>query len=154
MLPNFHITLGAIFSYVLFLLFPQIGVSGFLLIFFSSFLIDIDHYLYYVFRKKNLHPIKAVKWSLKNRKIFLSHHPEKRKEFYTGLYFLHGIEILIVLVLLIFVSDLFLYILIGFSFHLLLDVLEGLKKKYRLEKVSVINDFLKSKKLKHVGDVK
>ena len=154
MLPNIHLTLGAIYSYVLFLLFPEIGVLGFLIIFFSSFLIDIDHYIYYVFKKKNLHPIRAIKWFFKNRDILSSYSKQERREFYTGLYFLHGIEILLVLILLVFVSEYFLYVLIGFGFHIFLDLIETLSSKNRLSKISIINDFLNSKKLKHIEEVK
>jgi hypothetical protein len=152
MLPHRHIILGAIFSCLVLVLFPQIGIPGFLIIFFSSFLIDVDHYIYYFFKKKDLHPVRAVKWFFENRKIFLNYSVEKRKEFYTGIYFLHGIEILVVLGLLIFVSEYFLYVLIGFLFHLFLDLIETLSKKNKLTKISLISDFLNSKKLRPVEE--
>ncbi|MFW5847249.1 MAG: hypothetical protein ACOCUU_03780 [Nanoarchaeota archaeon] len=154
MLPYKHIFLGAIFSYVIFLLFPQIEVLGFLIIFFSSFLIDVDHYIYYACKKKDFSLKRAVKWFFKNRDILLNYSSKKRKEFYTGIYFLHGIEILVVLGLLIFVSEYFLYVLIGFLFHIISDIIYLILTKNRISKISLISDFLKSKKLKLVGEEK
>jgi hypothetical protein len=154
MLPLTQIALGAIFSIILFFLFPQIGLIEATIIFFSSFLIDVDHYIYYFLRKKDPCPVRAIKWFFSNRKLMLSLSKEKRKEFYTGLYFLHGIEILIVLVLLAFVSKYFLYVLIGFLFHQILDVMESIKKKSRVQKLFSIHDFLNSQKLKHIENDK
>ncbi|MFQ5531781.1 MAG: hypothetical protein ACE5ES_04160, partial [Candidatus Nanoarchaeia archaeon] len=70
MLPKTHIILGFIFSVLIFFLFPQMGLIGASLIFFSSFLIDFDHYLYYLFKKKDPNPRNSVKW-------FMKHHKEK-----------------------------------------------------------------------------
>ncbi|MDP2673070.1 MAG: hypothetical protein Q8O84_04625, partial [Nanoarchaeota archaeon] len=52
MLPKYHVLFGFLFSLILFLIFPFIGLSGFLIIFISSVLIDIDHYLFYVFKNR------------------------------------------------------------------------------------------------------
>ena len=53
MLPKWHLFLGFFFALTLFLVFPEIEIAGFLIIFFSTFLMDIDHYIYYVFKKRD-----------------------------------------------------------------------------------------------------
>lgn len=69
MLPKTHIILGFVFSWILFNLFPNIGITGFVVVFISSFMIDIDHYLFYVFHKKDINPKNAFTWFIsKNKK--------------------------------------------------------------------------------------
>jgi len=148
-----HIFLGFIFSLALLLISPQIGLIGFFLIFLSSVLIDIDHYLYYVYKKKDWSLKNAYKWFIKTSKIFLSLPRKQRNNLYGGFCFLHGIEILLILFLLgIFVSKFFLFIILGISFHLILDIVDESKCKDRVDKFSIIHDFLKFKKLKFIED--
>ncbi len=134
MLPKYHLLFGFLFSLILYLLFPFIGLPGFLIIFASSVLIDVDHYIYYVFTKKDLSLKKAYYFFLKKPLI----NP--------AMYFLHGVEVLLILFLLgIFVNKVFLFIFIGFSFHLFLDVLEQIYYGFRVAKVSLIWDLLRLK---------
>ena len=149
MLPKSHILLGFIFSLILFIIFPKIGIIGFVIIFFSSFLIDVDHYIYYVFKKRDLSLKNAYSWFIQKRKKYLTLSRKKRNEIYTEAHFFHGVEILIILFLLgLFVHKYFCYILIGFAFHLFLDVIHQRKFHDRLDRISLIYDFLKFKKLK------
>ena len=149
MLPKSHILLGFIFSLILFIIFPKIGIIGFVIIFFSSFLIDVDHYIYYVFKKRDLSLKNAYSWFIQKRKKYLALSRKKRNEVYLEIHFLHGVEILIILFLLgLFVHKYFCYILIGFAFHLFLDVIHQRKFHDRLDRISLIYDFLKFKKLK------
>ncbi len=53
MLPKHHVVLGFVISLTVFIIFPSIGLISFLIIWASSVLIDFDHYLYYVFKKKD-----------------------------------------------------------------------------------------------------
>ena len=57
MYPKHHILLGFIFSVFVFILFPKIGILGVSIIFLSSFLIDVDHYIGYAIRKRDLYTI-------------------------------------------------------------------------------------------------
>lgn len=145
MLPKYHAFLGLIFSFILFLIFPQINSIAFLIIFFSSFLIDIDHYFSYVFRKKEFSIKKAYYFFLKKRKRTLS------KKLRNGIpnprnYLLHGIEIIFLLLFLgMIFSKYFLFISIGFGFHLILDVLEEKYHKLKIAKISLIYDFINFK---------
>ena len=148
-----HIILGIIFSAVLFLLFPQIKLMGFLIVFLSSVLIDVDHYVYYFFKKKDWSLINAYKWHVKNWKKYISlSRPEKFKV-YSGWYFLHGIEaITLFLMLGLFVSKYFLFIFIGFLFHFFIDLYDEISLKGRIIKISMIYDFFTSKKLKTIEE--
>lgn len=144
MLPLKHFILGLIFAGFLYLVFPKITLTGFLLIFLSTFLIDIDHYFYYIYKKKNFNITKSYKWFIKNKKEFLSLPWKERSKFKTGFCFLHGIEILFILLLLwIFVSKYFLFIFVGFAFHLLLDSIHQTIYWDRIDKFSLIRDSLR-----------
>ena len=68
MLPKKHIILGLIFSLTLIFLFPAIGWKGFGVIFLSSVFIDIDHYLYFIFKKKDINLMNSYNWFIKKRK--------------------------------------------------------------------------------------
>jgi len=149
MLPKHHILFGFILSFVLFLIFPSVNLISAGIIFLSSFLIDVDHYIYYVLKKKDISLKKAISYFLEKREKIGKFNLEKKKTFYSGFYFLHGIEILIITFLIgIFISHYFLFIFIGFFFHLFLDLLEEINKNLRLDKISVIYDFFKFRKLK------
>ncbi|MEK6833311.1 MAG: hypothetical protein AABY32_04640 [Nanoarchaeota archaeon] len=149
MLPKYHIVLGFILSLVFFLIFPNIKLIEAGIIFLSSFLIDADHYIYYILNKKSINPINAINYFLIKRKKLGKMSIKKSNEFYSGFYFLHGIEILIILLIAgIFLSKYFLLIFMGFAFHLFLDLLEEIYKGIRLDKISVIYDWFKYKKLK------
>ena len=67
MLPKYHIIFGFLFSLILFIFFPFIGLGGFLIIFASSVLIDVDHYAYYLFKNKILSIILRLKEIIKRR---------------------------------------------------------------------------------------
>ena len=95
MLPKYHIVFGFIFAFILWIIFPSLGLLGFLIIFFSSFLIDVDHYLYYVFIKKDLSLRNAHKWFIKKRKETLSLSKKQRKNLSTSFLFFHKIEFLL-----------------------------------------------------------
>jgi hypothetical protein len=141
-----HIILGILFSIILFLIFPQIGLVGFSLIFLSTVLIDVDHYLYYVKKKKDFSLRNAYKWFMKNHANCLKLPKEQRGKNYAGFFVLHGIEILIVLLLLTFVSNYFFFVFIGFSFHLLFDILDQTSYKKTIDRLSVIYDYTHYKK--------
>lgn len=146
---KYHILLGLIFSTLLYFLFPELNLSNLLIIFFSSFLIDIDHYLYYVYKKKNINPYRAYKWYVKNIikfHFFLS--KEQQKKAYTGLYLFHGIEILIILFFLgNYISSMFTFIIIGFLFHLFTDLVYEKILNQRIDKISFFYNYITFRKL-------
>jgi len=152
MLPKTHIILGAGLSIILYFLFPQLSFIGAIIIFLASFLIDFDHYLYYVFLKKDINPHRAYRWFMKTKDKYQSLTSEKRKITYTAVCFFHGIEILGLLALLIFYSKIFLYILIGSSFHLMLDLIYCGVQKEMGHTPSLLYKFIKTRKFKHIDD--
>ncbi|MCX6746762.1 MAG: hypothetical protein NTU63_01370 [Candidatus Pacearchaeota archaeon] len=154
MKPQSHFLLGIFFVLFLFFLFPQTPISGLLIIFLSSILIDVDHYLYYVFKKGDKSIIRAYKWFTENRKK--AHHLSKKekREISFGFLFLHGVEILIALYFLyVYVSEIFLYLLIGFGFHLLVDIVSEGIECGKFNKISIIYSFLLHKRLKFIDDI-
>ncbi len=147
--PQIHFILGIFFVVILYFLFsPVISVFGLTIIFLSSVLIDADHYIYYIFRKKDLNIFKAYKWHKKNTCRFCSLPKETQKKLYIGFYFLHGIETLILLFFLgVYLSPVFILILIGFLFHLFVDFATEVIYEQRFSKLSVIYNLFSFRKL-------
>ena len=154
MRPDKHFIYGLIFSLIIFLIFPSIGVTGLLIIIFSTIFIDIDHFIYYAFRKKNLSLKKAVVWYTNNWLKFNKFTPEQKEKVYGGAFIFHGIEMLVILLILgVFLSRIFLFIFIGFLFHMFLDWYMEIKLKPRTDKVSFIGDILNFRKLTHIDEI-
>ena len=128
MLPRWHILSGAIFTILIWIIFPETKLFYLALIFFASFLIDFDHYLCAVKTTKKI--------SLKN--VF--NHYEKlcanqKKEIAAGIkkkfphfHLFHTIEFHILVGVLSFFWIEFFYIFIGMIFHSLLDILSFIKE--------------------------
>jgi hypothetical protein len=152
---KYHLLLGVIFAVLLYLLFsPLISLFGLLIIFLSSFLIDVDHYLYYVCKKGDFSLIRAYSWYMKNARKFCFMSKEKRKQFYLGFYIFHGIEPLIILFFLgFYISQFFTFILIGFLLHLSTDLISEIIFRQKIDKVSVIQNLLLTGKLTNLEEV-
>jgi len=144
-----HFLLGIIFIILLYFLFyPIISLFGLLVIFLSSFLIDIDHYFYYIYKKRDFSLIRAYKWYMTTMHRFCSLPPEKQKKLYIGFYIFHGIEILIILFLLgFYVSKIFIFVLIGFFFHLSTDLISEIIFGQRIDKIFLFQNLLAMRKL-------
>lgn len=72
----------------------------------------------------------------------------ERKKRYTGFYIFHGIEMLVITLLLgVFVSKIFIFVFLGFSFHMLLDVPHEFIVKRTFHKFSLIYSYFQFKKL-------
>jgi len=146
-----HIIWGFIFSLLILLLFPQIELIGFFLIWSSSVLIDFDHYVYYIYKKKDWSLMKAYNWNMNKTKQFLSLSRKERNKTFTGFFIFHGLEILIILFILgIFLSRYFFFISLGILFHTLLDIVYSSQYMDRFDKFSLILDIFKFKKLKFI----
>ncbi len=146
MLPKYHLLFGFLFSLILFLVFPFIKFSGFLIIFASSVLIDVDHYIYYILAKKNFSLKNAYKYFLEKRKKHILSTKLAKAKINPAMYFFHGVEILLILFIFgIFINKIFLFIFIGFIFHLFLDVLEQVYYGLIIAKISLVYDFIKIK---------
>ena len=139
---------------VIFLVFPSVGILNITIIFAASVLIDIDHYIYYIYKTKKLNPIKAYTWYRGHQRRCKKIPKEKKSEVHFGTYFLHGIEILMILFALgFFVSPVFYFILIGFTFHLICDLSLEITLFNEYNKISVIYAFLKSRGMTFIDDL-
>ena len=107
MFPRTHFITTLILSIILYPLF-HLNVLWF---FIGGFLIDFDHYLYYVLKYKSINFKKAYNYYLK-----------KQDELFLMLF--HTIEFWILLILLSSYSQIFIFILIGLVPHLTLDYIE------------------------------
>ncbi|MBI2629199.1 hypothetical protein HYW74_03895 [Candidatus Pacearchaeota archaeon] len=152
MLPKTHIILGLIFALVFWYLFPQIGFLGFVIIFASSVLIDVDHYLFYVWLKKDWNYFHAKKWFMIKTMEFRKMTKEKRKRLAKAVpCIFHGIEAVIILLILSFFSNIFFFILIGFLFHEFLDLIGIIYWGYDLNHIlSQTHNILNYKKEKDI----
>ncbi len=122
MFPLYHGIFGALLSLILLLFFPQIGWIGASVIFASSILIDVDHYMYYVFKKKDFSLPRAYRYFVNLRNIYLR---GSLNRYQHPVMLFHGIEFCILLILLSYIHIFFFWILIGFLIHLALDFLDS-----------------------------
>jgi len=123
MLPKIHIVLGGIFALLMYFIF-HITFFQASLIFLSSFLIDFDHYLYYIFIKKDFNLKNAHKWFVKKRYNWIALSKEQRSKFKLPIFVFHGLEFFIILLLFYFLNKIFLGIIMGILFHMFLDFAE------------------------------
>ncbi|MEK6875359.1 MAG: hypothetical protein AABX30_01610 [Nanoarchaeota archaeon] len=151
MLPLKHIVFGLVFALSLFLIFPKIGLIGFIIIFLSSVFIDIDHYIYTAVTNKDWNLKRIYDWHIQAHKKIIEMPKGERGEFFVVFAFLHGFEIIFILFILeFFVNKIFLFVVTGFLFHLTLDFYHQKTIMNRVDKISIIYDSLKSKKLKKI----
>ena len=149
MLPYAHLLIGLIISGSLYFVFPEIDLikAGILLA--SSVLIDFDDYLYYLYEKGEWNPLKVYKKMKQENEEHLKSPRKERNNSYLRLCIFHGGEwVILFLVLGVFVSEYFLFVSLGIILHLILDTIDHHRYNDRLERVSVIHDFLKYKKLR------
>ena len=137
MLPKWHILFGFLFAYIIYW-FSSITIFQASLIFLASVLIDFDHYLWYVKRKKD--------WNLKNAYLFLKR--LKKQKHKPIMHIFHTIEFIIFIGILSFYFNFFLFIFIGMLFHSILDVIFlGYEKRIYVREFSLIRYLLiKNKK--------
>ncbi len=148
MLPKIHFIAGIFFIFLLYLLFPKISLIGFLIIFLSSVFIDVDHYIYYILKERDLNLVKCYNWYMLHLKKTLSLPMKKRKKIYSGFYLLHGIEWIIILFLLgTYVHPFFAFVSAGFLFHWVIDTLHEIYVKRTLDKSSLIWNYYRFRKL-------
>ena len=153
MYPQKHFIYAVLFAGFLFFLLPKIKFLFLLIFILSSVLIDVDHYLYYVYKKKNFNLKKSYDWFLKTGRLLMSFSRETRNKFYTGFFIFHGIEILVLLFALAFHFSIFYPIFFGFAFHNLLDAVDQPRYWDKIEKLSLIHDIFKHRKTSFIdGD--
>ena len=151
MLPKTHFLIGLFSSIILLAFFPN-EILSISLFFLASFLIDFDHYIYFIFTKKSFNLKKAYFW-FKNKSKKIKEIPEReRKNYSTGIYIFHGIEWVILFCTLgIIANKLFFFISAGMLLHLIFDWIEKYTSSRTYpHKVSLIYDLLKFPKLNKI----
>ncbi len=121
MYPKFHLLIGVLFCGILVLIFPQINLIGLSIIFLSSVLIDVDHMVYFVLKKKNLSLPRAYHWFVEKGDYWLSLPLGEKKIYCWPIFIFHGIEFVFFLILLSFLFPVFLFVVIGVLLHLFCD---------------------------------
>jgi len=108
--------------------YPFFGVAS-LLVFIGGVLIDVDHYLEYAFRTKNISPFKAYKDYMKMNKEYFDDLKNKRiPKRGCFLHVFHTIELWIVIILISFFSRQYLF-LYGLMLHMSMDTAFYVKNK-------------------------
>ncbi|OIO39801.1 hypothetical protein AUJ61_03400 [Candidatus Pacearchaeota archaeon CG1_02_30_18] len=151
MLPKFHILIGLLFSIGCYTIFSFVSLIGAGLIFLSSVLIDFDHYIYYIFKKKSFSLKKAYNWFKKKGKQFSKIPKNKRKSYALNFSFFHGLEWVFIFSLFgkLF-NNYFYFIAIGIFLHLVLDWIHSYHTMGRFFKISIIFDYFNNKNLKKI----
>ncbi|MEK6935707.1 MAG: hypothetical protein AABW67_02885 [Nanoarchaeota archaeon] len=112
MLPKWHVLLGFVFSYIIYW-FSSMTIFQASLIFLASIFIDVDHYFWYGFKKKD--------WNLKNAFYWNKALPKNHKPI---MHIFHTVEFLLLVAILVYFFNPFLFILIGILLHSALDLIE------------------------------
>ena len=147
MYPKYHILFGFLFALILFIFCPKINLFFAIIIFLSSFFVDIDHYLFRAWKLNQKNIFKAYISNLSEKKAHNNSYKENRKNKIPGFYIFHGFEIIIILFLLGFsIHKLFYFIALGILFHLCLDYIEMILNKEKMHKFSSIIDYLSFEK--------
>lgn len=122
MLPKTHILFGAIFTLVVYYLYPAIPVFYLILMFLSSFLIDFDHYIVAANKTKSLSLFRASHY-------FKAYCEIEKKDIAKGIkkkgHFMifHTFEFHVLVLLLVFLWRGFLFVFLGMIFHSILDII-------------------------------
>jgi len=135
MLPKAHFFFGFLLVLLSWFIFPNITWFYILLIFLSSIFIDVDHYIWYVFVKKD--------WSLKNAYYYLKNDSIEQHQ----LMIFHTIEFIIIIGLFSFIWIGFYYIFIGIVYHSIFDIIDMVKhRNVMCREYSLIYHFIRKKK--------
>jgi len=135
MYPQTHFAFGLLFI-ILLGIFTPLPLLALFIILASSILIDVDHWFAYVKEKKNYSVSAAYRWCVNNAQ----EHKKEKKQF---LCIFHTVEFMALMFILSFFSNIIFYITIGFSFHLLIDVIDSIIQKEMRKGLSIIYFMLK-----------
>ena len=150
MLPKWHILIGFISALILVLFFSLPLTAG-IIIFFSSVLLDIDHYLIYIYQTKNLGLKKAFNWAITEEKIWCQLSKKEIAKYKMHIFLFHGIELFLILLVLSQFHIFFQWVLIGFLIHMTADMIDLRCKRFPLyAKISPILVWQKNKNKKEL----
>lgn len=123
MLPRWHILLGALFTSLIWIVFPKTQWYYLAIVFLSSFLIDFDHYAASVLKSKKILSL-GQSYKYHDKLYQLEKKEEKRGiRRKSDFHLFHTIEFHILILILGIFFPLFLYVFIGVVFHSILDLI-------------------------------
>ena len=128
MWPKWHLLYSFIFVYVI-VYFFQFSIFAGAVIFLSSIFIDIDHILFYSIKERNFNLFKFWSWSKINQDKYKKLSKFERDKLKKPYFIFHSIEFIIILIIFSFFNKIFLWILAGFLFHLVLDYIALIYEK-------------------------
>lgn len=151
MMPGEHLLIGFVFTMIMGMIFPGLGVYGIILIFMASIFIDIDHYFAYIKAKKDYNIKKAYDWFIIDDGTTKSFVEKSFIPF-------HSIEFLLLLISGLYTINYYVLpvwmfhtvfaILLGCTFHLVVDLIYILWTHDKLYiKISFIYSYIKNKSL-------
>jgi hypothetical protein len=150
MIPKTHIILGFLATIIIYLVTPISQLEA-LIIFLSSFLIDVDHYLIYAITKKDTSLKNAKAYFHRRKKKWFSLTTKEQATYKRYIYFLHGIEAWIIIYILSLYHPLAIFILYGFTIHMILDYIEFIQfKQPIIAKFSQLWVYETNKKKEHL----
>ena len=124
---KWHLLFGFVVSYIL-VYFFDISIFAGTIIFLSSWLIDVDHYFWYVLEMKDWNPLNAarnaINWYKKSIPKWFKLSLEEREKFRRGVFVFHGLLFWLILVALSFFHPIFLWILAGVGIHMVADLID------------------------------
>jgi len=121
MLPKWHILIGFVFSYILVYFFNVPFISG-LIIFISSWLIiDLDHYIYYIYKRKDQNFFRFYYLSLEEGDYYNNLTKAEKDKYKKEIFLFHGVEFWAILTILAIFNKISLFILLGFAIHMFAD---------------------------------
>ena len=129
MLTHRHFILNLAISLIL-LILTDIHYIFIMIFLVSSVLIDMDHYLYYIFEKKRFSLKSAHIWYLIEREKFHNLLLKEKKKHRYFIFIFHGIEPLILIFLLSYFYYPIFFIALGFFIHLIEDLTEAIRFNY------------------------
>ena len=115
-----HFFIGLIISFILIRFFDFSLLSG-LIVFLSSWLIDVDHYFWYRLEIRDWNPIEAVKWRIKFVPKWRRLSLVEKSKFKREVLIFHGVGFWSILVILSFFYKFFYWVLIGIAIHMIAD---------------------------------
>lgn len=129
MLPIFHIIFGLILFILLYL--NNLNIFYAIIFFLASFGFDIDHYIYYIFKKKSFNLIKAYKYF----RVDLNKKINKKQKPIDLLLIFHTMEFIFIVFILALFLEIFQWVFLGLLFHMLVDwiylLIKQDNKKYK-----------------------
>ena len=123
MLPKWHVLGGFILALLLIWALKISWVAG-AIVFLSSILVDIDHYIIYIWKERKIHPLEFWNWSSKRIKKWRTFSKKEKELHKRPQFLLHGMEALVLIFALSFLWQVFFWIYLGFGLHICMDLID------------------------------